>query len=224
MNVTSKQAADLLRLTWNWLPARYAHVSRLLGQGIRVERGGRAERALSADLLRRHALHGLWRREPLPFPWLLEEAEALQARAFEAGLASHAAALAMQLTRQARLQVAAWLGEAPFMRALQHAAQYPLLAAVQADLVLDETLPERLTQSGALLLASLLPQDDGVAQRFLLRFPAPQIVPVPPPPSPEAAAQLQALMAAIPVRKDTLFDWAWQEFAKVREVVREVAQ
>ncbi|QBE61945.1 hypothetical protein [Pseudoduganella lutea] len=218
MSTPSRHAAELLRLTWNWLPARYAHRSRLLGGGkFAGAPGSRAERALSLRLLREHGLGGLWRRDALPYPWLLEQSEALHARAFEAGLAGHGAFFAMQLTRQARRQVADYLGEEQFARALDHAAAYPALASAGTALALDAQLQARLTRRGALLLAALLPQDDGVAQRFLLRFAAADADtgadPAPTAPPPEACTQLAALMDTLPVRRDSLFDWVWHELS-----------
>lgn len=216
MSAPSRHAAELLRLTWNWLPARYAHGSRLLGGGkFTGAPGSRAERALSLRLLREHGLGGLWRRDALPYPWLLEQSDALHARAFEAGLAGHGAFFAMQLTRHARRQVADHLGEDQFARALEHAAAYPALAGTGTALALDAQLPAHLTRRGAMLLAALLPHEDGVAQRFLLRFAAAaaDIEPVPAAPPPEACTQLVALMDTLPVRRDSLFDWVWHELS-----------
>ncbi|MES2934011.1 MAG: hypothetical protein V4805_11060 [Pseudomonadota bacterium] len=144
----------------------------------------------------------------MPYAWLLESADALNTRAYEIGLASHSAYFSRLLTRQSRQYLKLHLGDEHYMRSLDYANRFPQLAALGRTVDLGQNTRADLLAAGAGLMATLLGESDGVAQRFLLRFSnSTSFCPIPL--EPLAKEQMLALLGAFTVVHEPRFDWSW---------------
>ena len=197
---------------WNWLPARYAaehQWQEALGPLPRPRFDSREERALSVWLLRRNDLHSRAQRALPPFPWLLCTPAFLQAKALDAGLASHAGALSRLMARGELLAVRSALGPNGHERATRLAKQHPELAALHAHWQ-QRLDPHALRRTGiALMLALLADLEPGLRERFVLRLdaaclPAAEV----PELAPEVRDDLAALLAEDALaHADPCFEW-----------------
>jgi hypothetical protein len=159
-------------LELNWLPALYADPSRwgslapLRRAGL--HRGDRIVQRVSSQLL---AANGLQQRAAAGAPpWALLPPEGFLALARRLGQTALAHCVRSLVDRRSVLQCVALLGPGARERAYVDAERWPALAGLGGAVFPVDT--QMLAARGAAVLVALLPADDeGLAERTLLRLP-----------------------------------------------------
>jgi YOP proteins translocation protein K (YscK) len=161
---------------FNWLTAGLAHpqwltdaVPAVLSRGWRTE--PRLVRQLSRSLLQRHGLSTRHACRLDVQRWVLWRPEALEAAALEVGAAMLSVAVCMSIDGCAVEQWDVLLGGARRQRALTYAARFPALSRANTGWCPEDRVRRDVFCLGAsMLAASLTVAEDGLAERFRLRF------------------------------------------------------